>query len=684
MRSVFVGGVLVFLLIGIVSADIISVNSGGSKNIVITASKYLEGFFFGENGAPSIWNVVLSSSFGTNFTNENLTVSFDSSDPDGDIVTNISDWRVDGASVNVLNLPMDTRVSEGEIRDYSSYSNNGSLGGGNSSKLPVFNSSCVVGGCYDFDGADDEILVENMGWTPSEFSVSFWIYPKVFSDYNQVVTASWGSFAFHASAGGGLYVGIDTATRFTPTDLPSGTINLNEWQNVVFVFNGSSGLFYKNGNLVSSKPMNSPSQWVNFSIRLGGGVSANSGLIDQVKIYNRALSELQIEKNYQAELAGHNNFDFVYSETVKGEVWQVAMTPNDGKVDGNTVLSNTLQIVNRAPEDPVLNLYSLDGSNETSSDLICNVSILDLDDSFLNMSLIWYRDNVSYLSYNYNNNYANGSEVSFVLGKGNLTTGDEWICSARVYDGASYSAWVNSSMLKIIDNTAPNITIISPEPINYTNLNVTYNISINEDVDVCFYDLDNLGNVSMVSVNSTYFWYNDTNLGPGQHDIWFYCNDTSGNWGSNYTNFTIDNEAAIAILLSDNLSVAVRWNVVNLPVDDLGAIGNNDNLSTDYYVNVSATNTLVDLYVRANGDLQTVGLDILGLGNETFGVSLNDSTVSGVNLSVMNTSYVLIASGIADGEVVYLKFYLDAPAGQAAGVYENQLDFKAVREGQAP
>jgi len=47
---------------------------------------------------------------------------------------------------------------------------------------------------------------------------------------------------------------------------------------------------------------------------------------------------------------------------------------------------------------------------------------------------------------------------------------------------------------------------------------------------------------------------------------------------------------------------------------------------------------------------------------------------------VMDTDYTLIGDGL-ESSVIFMKFYLDAPAGQAPGQYLNQLDFKAVRHG---
>ena len=96
------------------------------------------------------------------------------------------------------------------------------------------------------------------------------------------------------------------------------------------------------------------------------------------------------------------------------------------------------------------------------------------------------------------------------------------------------------------------------------------------------------------------------------------------------------------------------------------------------FLHVSATNTLVDIYVKADGDLHTNGLEVLGLENENYTVSLVDPNVTGASKATMTTDYVIIADGVADGAVVYMKFYL------GAGLYYNNLNFKAVRNGESP
>ncbi len=339
---------------------------------------------------------------------------------------------------------------------------------------------------------------------------------------------------------------------------------------------------------------------------------------------------------------------------------------------------------NVGPSTPSPLLSSLNGRNESDTNLNCSFIVEDPDSPTLNASVKWYKDSISQFVVGHDY-LPNGTIVNSILESGNLTLGDIWKCSVQISDLYNSTQWTDSNNLQVIDITPPNVSIISPNSTNYTTLAIDFNVSIseNENVSSCLYSLDSNSNVTMNRFNDSYFWY-EPSLGPGPHELTYYCNDTSNNWGTNSTNFTILNSAAISILLSDNLTGGVKWNVVSLPINDLDAEGNNLNSSTYYMVNVSATNTLVDLYLKADGDLHNEALDVLGLGNETYSTSLNDSTVMNSSKVVMTTNYTLIGSAMGDNSVVYLKFYLDAPSNQPAGTYNNSLSFKAVRNGQTP
>ena len=108
----------IIFLVGIVSADVVSINSGGGDEIVINPDTYIEGFFSNSNLYPLMSNVILNSTYGTNHTYENLSVYYTSSDQNGDPITNISDWRLSGNSIALINMPMDSYRIQGDIRDY--------------------------------------------------------------------------------------------------------------------------------------------------------------------------------------------------------------------------------------------------------------------------------------------------------------------------------------------------------------------------------------------------------------------------------------------------------------------------------------------------------------------------------------------------------------------------------------
>jgi hypothetical protein len=689
--AVFFSAIILLFMISFAVADVISVNSGGSTGILINPATELEGFFSLANRMPVASNVILSSSSSLNLTNGNLTVTFTATDADGDKITNITDWRVNGNSIAVLNMPFDKNVAEltaGAVRDYSTYQNNGTIGGGVQANAPTWNKSCEVGGCYNFNGVNDYIsnssILSGIPSGNSNYTISAWINPKSMGTEGVIGWGKWGTQnatnAFRLTS-----TGLDNYWWGNDLIVTTGSL-VGAWHYIVAEYNGKTRKIYLDGNLVGSDTPTGHNAILS-NLRIGSTNNGEyfNGSIDEVQVYSRALSSAQIKEDYTEGLAHHQVTKLVSSETSKGDVWQVALTPDDKIIDGATVLSNTLTINDAAPNNPTnVKLVSLNGRNESNTNLNCSAYISDLDNSQLTVDVNWFRNGTSRLNQTFANQN-NGTTFSTLLLHGNLTLGDTWYCSVRSYDGTKYSSWVNSNNLKIIDITPPNVTIISPRPINYTTLNVYFNVSAtdNENVSRCLYSLDYGANVTMNRLNSTYFWYAPS-LGPGPHHLTYYCNDTSDNWGTNSTNFTIENSAAISILLSDNLTNGVRWNVVSLPVNYLGAIGNNFNNATSYYINVSATNTLVDLYVKASGDLTDSALDTLGLGNETYSVNTTDPTVSGSPKITMSTNYTLIGNGLGGKSVVYMKFYLDAPSSQPAGVYTNNLSFVAVRHGQAP
>ena len=85
-------------------------------------------------------------------------------------------------------------------------------------------------------------------------------------------------------------------------------------------------------------------------VNVSGGeksVSNFSGIIDEFKIYNRALTNEQIYQNYLCtRFYGHTDRSVIVSdETTIGEIWSCIVTPNNSIIDDQNVESNSLQIV---------------------------------------------------------------------------------------------------------------------------------------------------------------------------------------------------------------------------------------------------------------------------------------------------------------------------------------------------
>ncbi|MEW5896304.1 MAG: hypothetical protein AB1668_01305, partial [Nanoarchaeota archaeon] len=118
--------------------------------------------------------------------------------------------------------------------------------------------------------------------------------------------------------------------------------------------------------------------------KIGKGYNYFNGTIDDVVIWNKALSAEQVVALY------NNRTDLIVSqETTAGDGWNVSVTPNDGIEDGVTVFSNNVTIVsNTLPSAPAL-VSPANNSNITNrtSPFIWNNSA-DVDGDTLTYNIV--------------------------------------------------------------------------------------------------------------------------------------------------------------------------------------------------------------------------------------------------------------------------------------------------------
>ncbi|GBC61342.1 hypothetical protein DENIS_2302 [Desulfonema ishimotonii] len=120
------------------------------------------------------------------------------------------------------------------------------------------------------------------------FSVSFWLKPAHFENYNQHIGPGWGQFRFYSNEDGGMHVGIVDTERFKPT-LLNETLELDKWQMLTYTFSYGEARFYRNGQLIyGAGSITAPQQWDNFQL------FKINGLLDDVRVYNCALSAAEV------------------------------------------------------------------------------------------------------------------------------------------------------------------------------------------------------------------------------------------------------------------------------------------------------------------------------------------------------------------------------------------------------
>jgi hypothetical protein len=209
----------------------------------------------------------------------------------------VGHWTFDGPDVDLSQVTA-------EARDSSGQGNHGNWIDHATTTVPG-----RIGQALDFDGSDDYVaftpLVETKG-PNTKFTLSAWVYPKGWSATANTV--------FGASAFGWNYMSItDTTIRHEVTNNPPTFLHtkaydfeLNNWYHVAttYDYNADQSKLYVNGTEVSSKTglidLNTSKiggiGW--YTNGTGAGYQFN-GIIDDARVYNRALSADEIQRLYK-------------------------------------------------------------------------------------------------------------------------------------------------------------------------------------------------------------------------------------------------------------------------------------------------------------------------------------------------------------------------------------------------
>jgi len=198
----------------------------------------------------------------------------------------------------------------GNADDASGNGNNGTIEG---SPLPSWVAGLHGGDALSFNGVNDQYISipASSSLKPSSITVSAWVYVTGLSFTEDQVMFAQGVTIFpiivlSKGTNWQFYSYIKDANGAVHSNVCSGSLNLNQWYFLTFTYD-SSGNFnqYVNGvNVFSSATggvglSTSETGWQIGGVYNGSYYGYFQGLIDDVRIYNRALSATEIQTDFQ-------------------------------------------------------------------------------------------------------------------------------------------------------------------------------------------------------------------------------------------------------------------------------------------------------------------------------------------------------------------------------------------------
>jgi hypothetical protein len=159
-----------------------------------------------------------------------------------------------------------------------------------------------IGQAYDFNGIDSTVITPldiNPEKIP-EMSVTCWAYPRSSNGRRQVWSQDDGGFdrsLLVENDGWSVFIG--------GSDWITGkSVDLKQWQFLAVIFTSTDVIFYKNGEKFSYGTAGGTGMISSNTFTLGDNPAGYSeffdGLIDEVRVYNRALGDEEIQSLFTA------------------------------------------------------------------------------------------------------------------------------------------------------------------------------------------------------------------------------------------------------------------------------------------------------------------------------------------------------------------------------------------------
>ena len=502
-----------------------------------------------------------------------------------------------------------------------------SSGGSNATMTGVdFIANGVIGGAVDLENSEDDLI--DFGIGASTLGTDFTLCADIkiastdvqgiiyirdeSSPYYQVGLMTWGT-TIEANFGGNNY-GANKA---------EAPMKVGEWANYCMVRNGtgSEGSIYLNGTLIEIHAQDAGANYdtTNFKTRYGTNTARDyDGSLDNVKIWNRALTQTEISAIY-------NN----------SQNANMLLEPIGGESDINGPVPSNYNITSGNNYGENTQIWNLSGMANVSSNLLSYTHSLDeAGNCSARVNVMGnYTENVAA---NENYKYATTETVSqsYTL-YDDLAYGKNYICISCIDASGNEPITGNcSAIVNVTLYSAPNITLYEPEEDSskYYGNSVDFNYSLYDEDDIsaeCSLVINGTLNQTQTTNNNTLDNFTVLDFIIGSYEWYINCTDSKAMTNSETRNLSI-------------ISNPPTWdyNISNTTiVEDSGTTTYLTNLS-DYvtdldgdtiYFSVQDENTSeVDCEIFNNYSINITPADNY-YGNASCTIGINDSTSFGEN-----------------------------------------------------
>jgi hypothetical protein len=340
----------------------------------------------------------------------------------------------------------------GNANDESGNGNNGAVNG----PTLTTDRNGVANKAYNFDGVND--YISTLRNYQSSFTASIWFKTNVNPEFNPLIDAFNSNWEVQLINSAPSYVSFITSSNLQIFSSPQ-IISDNNWNNIIFTLSSNSLKIFLNGNLIgqfSVNPLPNNSGDYNFGASLSGSAQYFNGKLDDIGIWNRALTDIEIatlfegcnlsiasqpqDQNVPTSI-GTANFLVSTSSSNASYQWQTNLglgfqnLSNAGQYSG--VTSSTLSVSN----------LSMTNNNQVFRCLINDAGCTDTT-TIATLTII---DDASILE----------TDFPLISISPNPTAGDFTIAGLELYNNISTMrvSDVNGKLVKELDPTASKFTL---------------------------------------------------------------------------------------------------------------------------------------------------------------------------------------------------------------------------------